>query len=133
VQRCTTLAAKLACAITAPTVENTEAAELRALAASLPARVDAAVDAFLLDDAAAAIIELVGAANAYLERAAPWKLARTDVAAAAAALHAPLDAARVAAAELSPFIPGVSATILERLRHIQAGPPPVPRLRRAPG
>jgi methionyl-tRNA synthetase len=133
VQRCTTLAARLGHAVAPPAHATADAAELLARAAALPARVDAAVDAFLLDDAAAAIGEVVDHANRYLERAAPWRLARTDPAAAAAALHAPLEVARVAAAELAPFVPRVARTITERLRGPEPGSPPIPRLRRAPG
>ncbi|HEX3758240.1 MAG TPA: hypothetical protein VHW23_06020, partial [Kofleriaceae bacterium] len=123
-----------------PAVEPAEAAELRARAEALPARVDAALDAFLPDDAAAAIVELVDAANRALDRTAPWRTARTDPAAAAAALYAPLEAARIAAGELSPFVPGVARTVLARLGdpddapgwgrpagELRAGPPPLPR------
>jgi len=88
---------------------------LQALAEALPGRVDAALDAFLPDDAVAAIAGLVDAANHGLEQAAPWRQARTDRAAAAAALYAPLEAARIAAAELAPFVPGVARTIAARL------------------
>lgn len=144
VQRTTALAARLPGErIRPPGAEPGEAARLRALAEALPARVDAAVDGFLLDDAAAAIVELIDAANRTLELAAPWRVARTDPAAAAAALYAPLEAARIAAAELSPFVPGVARTILARLgdpvgdarwgrapaAELPAGPPPLPRKR----
>ncbi|MGE5185986.1 MAG: hypothetical protein ACM31C_28215, partial [Acidobacteriota bacterium] len=115
---------------------------LRAAAEALPARVDAALAAFLFDDAVAAIVELLDAANAALERAQPWRVGRTDTAAAAASLYAPLEAARVAAGELSPFVPGVANAIAARLgatdlapgwgllppgRELRAGPPPLPR------
>jgi methionyl-tRNA synthetase len=107
VQRCTTLAGKTG-------VSSGDAPALRALAEALPARVDAALDAFLFDDAVGAIVELIDAANRHLELAAPWRLARTDPAAAASALYAPLEAARIAAGELAPFVPEVSRTIAER-------------------
>ena len=119
------------------------AGELSAVAAALPGRVDAAIDAFLFDDAAAAIVELVDAANRALDAAAPWRLARTDPAAAAASLYAPLEAARIAAGELSPFVPGVARAIAARLgtdelgadwgglvpgAALRPGAPPVPRI-----
>ena len=118
---------------------------LRALATALPARVDAALDGFLFDDATAAILALVDAANRELETTSPWLVARTDPARAAASLYAPLEAARVAAAELAPFIPSTSGAILARLGTTDAsptwgqlvpgaalvtGPPPVIRLAR---
>lgn len=142
VQRASTLAARLAGApIRPPGTDPVAAAELRALAEALPSRVDAAVDRFVLDDAVAAIVELIDAANRALDRTAPWRIARTDPAAAAAALYAPLEAARIAAGELAPFVPGVSRAILARLGDadgdpawgrpigagLHAGPPPLPR------
>jgi methionyl-tRNA synthetase len=136
VQRCVALAEGRV-----PTpVETPEAAALRTLADALPGRVDAALDAFLFDDAVAAILELVDAANRSLDRIAPWRLRRTDPAAAAGALYAPLEAARIAAGELLPFVPGVARAIAARLgggeptwgglvpgAELVAGPPPLPR------
>ncbi len=124
VQRCVTLAVKLPGDAGAD-----DAPELRALAAALPARIDTALAAFAPDDATAAVIELLDAANRHLEVTAPWRLARTDPAAAARALDAPLEAARVAAEELEPFVPGVARTIAARLATpLVAGPPPLPRI-----
>lgn len=128
VQRCTALAGGR----TPPRVED---AELSALAAALPARIDAALAAFLPDEAAAAIVELLDAANRTLERSAPWRLRRADPDAAARALYAPLHAARCATVELAAFVPTTAAAILTRLGDLEpgaplvAGPPPVPRLR----
>ena len=111
-----------------------------AIAEALPARVDAALDAFLVDDAASCDLDVVDAANRALEHTAPWKL--TDRDAAARALYAPLEAARIAAGELLPFVPDAARTILARLgdpsdaptwgllepgRELVAGPPPLPR------
>jgi methionyl-tRNA synthetase len=119
-----------------------DAAHVRVLAEALATRVDAALDAFAFDDAAAAIVELLDAANRSLERAAPWRAHRDDAIAAAAALYAPLEAARVAAGELQPFVPGVARTIAARLGGVDldpgwgrlvpgaalvAGAPPLPR------
>lgn len=148
VQRTITLVAKLSrtdecdlSRVPAPR-ETPELATLRATAETVPARVDAALDAFLPDDAAAAIVELLDAANRYLEQVAPWKLARTDPIGALAALYAPLEAARFAAGELLPFVPDVSRTIAERLGDpdlaptwgilepgaaLRLGAPPLPR------
>jgi methionyl-tRNA synthetase len=94
----------------------------------LPQRIDAALDAFLLDEAAAAIVELVDAANQHIERTAPWRLARTEPDAAARALVPPIDAARVAIAELAPFVPRLAAALAARVQApLREGPPPVPR------
>lgn len=122
--------------------QTTDTLALRAIAEALPARVDAALAAFLPDDAASAIVELLDAANRYLESVAPWKLAKTDRDAALAALYPPLEAARFAAGELAPFVPGVSRVIAARLGDVslapvwgtlapgcalRGGPPPLPR------
>jgi methionyl-tRNA synthetase len=133
VQRCTTLAAKLTGGRVPPRADTAAARELGAIGQSLAARVDRALAAFSPDEATAAIVELLDAANRHVDATAPWRLARTDERAAAAALYAPLDAARVAASELSPFVPGVAAVITGRLGDLEpgaelpAGPPPVPR------
>jgi methionyl-tRNA synthetase len=143
VQRSIALATKLcASRVPAPGPEAPESSALRALAEALPGRVDAAVDAFLFDDAVAAILEVIDAANRSLEIAAPWRAARTDPVAAAGALYAPLEAARIAAGELSPFVPDIARTIATRLgdadlkpgwgrllpgAELRAGPPPLPR------
>src|SRR5262249_4260476 len=87
------------------------ASPLSALAEALPARIDRALDAFAFDEAVAPIVALLDAANRELDAAAPWRLRRTDPAAAAAALYAPLEAARFAAGELAPFVPGVATAI----------------------
>jgi methionyl-tRNA synthetase len=135
VQRCTTLAAKLTGGRVPAPDDTSSTRELRAHAEQLPARVDAALDRFAPDEATAAIVELLDAANRHVDATAPWRLARTDPAAAAAALHAPLDAARVAAAELAPFVPDVAAVIAARLGDLAPGaplghgPPPLQRKR----
>jgi methionyl-tRNA synthetase len=135
VQRCIGLAAKVSDG-RVPLRDDA----LQTIAEALPARVDAALDAFLVDDAAGAICDLVDAANRALEQTAPWKL--TDRDAAARALYAPLEAARIAAGELLPFVPDAARTILARLgdpsdastwgllepgRELVPGPPPLPR------
>jgi len=135
VQRCTSLANKTNGGV----VPERDDGPLRAIAEALPARVDRALDEFLIDEAVGAILELVDAANRELERTAPWKL---EPDAAARALYAPLEAARIAGAELLPFVPDAARTILARLgdpsdavtwgllepgRELVTGPPPLPR------
>jgi len=116
VQRCTALGARiLQGRIPEPGVETPAAASLRARAEALPALVDVALEGFALDEAAGAIGALIDAANRSLELAEPWRIARTDPAAAAAALYAPLEAARIATGELAPFVPGIARTIAARL------------------
>jgi methionyl-tRNA synthetase len=101
-----------------------------ARASELRPRVDAALDAFAIDDAAATIVALVDDANRELERTQPWRLARHDARAAAQLLAGPLDAARLACEELAPFVPGVAQAIKDRLRSGEAPPPLTRRQRR---
>lgn len=138
VQRVSVLVAKIGGRIPA----RDDAPALRGIAEALPGRVDIALAAFVPDEAATAIVALLDAANRHLEQTEPWRLLRTDPEAAAAALYAPLEAARIAAGELAPFVPGVSRTIAERLgdpsldprwgvlepgTSLPSGPPPLPR------
>lgn len=135
VQRCTTLAAKLTGGRVPAPSDTPPARELVVLADELPARVDAALDAFAPDEATAAIVGVLDFANSYLERTEPWRIARADPAAAASALYAPLHAAGVVARELRSFAPDIAATIAGRIGELQpgaelrVGPPPLPRKR----
>ena len=128
VHRCATLAHQLGDG-RVPAVSDDP---LLAAIEALPGRIDVALDAFLVDEAAGAIIDVLDAANRALDAAAPWRLAKTDREAALRALAAPLAAARAAATELAPFVPGVSRAIVERVGDpggvILRGPPPLPRL-----
>lgn len=138
VQRVSVLLAKLGGRVP----ERGDAPALRTIAEALPGRVDAALAAFVPDEGAAAVVELLDAANRHLEQTEPWRSLRTDPAAAARALYAPLEAARIAAGELAPFVPGVSRVITGRLGDpaldprwgvlepgtaLPSGPPPLPR------
>ncbi len=59
--------------------------------------------------------KLVRAANAYIDRQAPWALARTDPARMAAVLRVLIDALRVIATMLQPFMPGSMGRMLDQL------------------
>jgi methionyl-tRNA synthetase len=117
--RCVTLLAKLPA-----TTADDDGDALRREAIALPARIDTALDAFAVDEAAAAIIDLLDAANRHVDATAPWRLAKSDPLAARRALAPALHAARVAATELAPFVPGISRDVLRYLE--VGGPPPVP-------
>jgi methionyl-tRNA synthetase len=89
-----------------------EAASLEASCAELPAAIDAALAAFDLRAAAAALWEVVAGANRFVSATRPWELARAarlGDGEAAARLHAVLDvllrACETVASELSPFLP----------------------------
>ena len=95
------------------------ATPLHAIDATLPARIDVALDRFDFRAALAAIWELVGAANRYVDDTAPWLLARSAAAgneAAARDLDAVLanlaETLRLLGHHLAPFLPDASARIL---------------------
>jgi len=95
---------------------------LHAIAAALPAQIDAALDRFDFRAALAAIWELVGAANRYVDDTAPWILARGAAAGNEAAAR-DLDTVLATLAEtlrllghhLAPFLPDASARILAQI------------------
>jgi methionyl-tRNA synthetase len=90
-------------------------AEIISLAGKAAGQVRAAVEAFEVQTAAAAVMGLVGKANHYMERQAPWKLVKEDVAAAGRVLYTATEALRLAAVLLSPIMPVKCATILDVL------------------
>ena len=92
--------------------------ELTQLCVPVPAQIDDALRAFDLRAAAAALWELVAAANRYVSATRPWELSRSaragDAAAAArldAVLGALLVACRVIAQELDAFLPEAAQRI----------------------
>jgi methionyl-tRNA synthetase len=89
---------------------------LRDTLGQLPGRLHAALDGFTSDEALTAVFDSVAATNRYLEEAAPWRtLAGGDVARSATVLAHALEAIRIVAAALAPFLPGTSAAILAQL------------------
>ncbi len=109
-------------AIPAAGVSVPAADALSALASGLPGRIAAAMDAYDPRAALAALWELVSRANEAVEETAPWALARAERAGDAAAgrqldtvLYALLEAVRLTAVHLEPFLPGPAARILVQL------------------
>lgn len=99
--------------------------ELDGEAARAVADYRAAMDADRLHDGAAAAMRLVGEANAFVERRAPWKLAKDGGAAAEldAVLASLVRSLAVAATLLFPFIPGKAAELWGRLGGGDGGVP----------
>lgn len=96
--------------------ESAEDGELREVALALRGRVDEAVARFALDEAVARVFELVEAANRHLARTAPWALLKAGQRArAGSALRTSLEALRVVAEELRPFLPSAAAALAARL------------------
>ena len=83
-------------------------------------RRSAALDAFDFRAATAAVWDIVGAANRYIERVRPWELARAERGGLAgaggqldAALWLLIKACRTLGRELAPFVPALAARITE--------------------
>jgi methionyl-tRNA synthetase len=100
----------------APARHGTAGRALAQARCQIPQRTTAALAAFDFRSATAAIWEVVEAANRYVERAEPWRLARAERdgdAAAGARLDESLALLIGTCAqlgrELAPFLPGVAA------------------------
>jgi len=94
-----------------------DAKALLAAMAEAPDALDAALYAFDFRAALAALWTVVTEANRYVERAAPWALAKAGDLRLDGVLAVLVDACRLVAAELEPFVPDASA----RLRAATSG------------
>jgi methionyl-tRNA synthetase len=83
---------------------------------ALPAQVFAAVDGFAVQQALAAVMDCLTAANQYLEQTAPWKRAKNgNSQAVAASLYTVAEAMRLGALLLSPVLPERATEAWSRL------------------
>jgi methionyl-tRNA synthetase len=105
-----------------------EAASLRALCGDLPSEVDRALAVFDLRAATAALWAVVAEANRFVTATRPWELAKAARAGdgpAGPRLHgvlaALLDACRVVAGELRPFLPLAAERITAALQELDVG------------
>lgn len=97
---------------------------LAAVCREVPGLVDAALEAYDFRRATAALWSIVDEANRALDHARPWEPARSG--GAGSVLAALLDACRVLADELRPFLPGTAARIAVRCTAVD-GVLPEPR------
>ncbi|OQW48997.1 MAG: hypothetical protein A4S09_12845 [Proteobacteria bacterium SG_bin7] len=93
--------------------EETKKLKEQALAAADLVKTE--VESFNTQKAIGHIVDLLTEANKYLENQAPWKIAKTDLAAAAEPLVASLEVLRIAAILLSPVMPGKMKSLLETI------------------
>ena len=95
------------------------------MATRVAGEIDEHLRAFFTSRALAALWELVGAANRYIDREAPWKLAKETEQRAhlGTVLYESLEVLRVIAVLLESFLPETSGRILSAL-----GNPPRPEL-----
>ncbi len=90
---------------------------LEPIASALYAKYDACMQAVDFTGAAAAVQELAGAVNHYVEDSAPWNLAKDEARAdeLAAVIYNALEAIRIIALFMAPFMPNTSAEVYRRL------------------
>jgi methionyl-tRNA synthetase len=90
-------------------------AGMLAAAEALPARMRAALDQQAIGDALEEVWRVIRAANAYIDRQAPWALRRTDPVRMAAVLRVLADVLRTVATVLQPFMPDSMGKMLDQL------------------
>ena len=90
-------------------------AELLQQAAALPAAIGPKLLRQAYGEALDDVWRVVRAANAYIDRQAPWALRKTDPVRMAAVLRVLADALRDIATVLQPFMPGSMAAMLDQL------------------
>jgi methionyl-tRNA synthetase len=90
---------------------------LKPIADELYAKFDACMEAVDFTGAAAAVQELAGAVNHYVEDSAPWNLAKDEAKAdeLAAVIYNALEAIRIIALFMAPLMPNTSAEVFRRL------------------
>ena len=87
------------------------------IAEGLYAKYDACLGQVDFTGAAAAVQELAGRVNLYVEESAPWNLAKKEETASdlAAVIYNSLEAIRIIALYMAPFMPNTSAEVFSRL------------------
>ncbi|HUB47234.1 MAG TPA: methionine--tRNA ligase [Acetobacteraceae bacterium] len=96
-----------------PTTEDD--AGLLDAAAALPGRVRICMDQQTFHEALEEVWKVIRAANGYIDRQAPWALARTDRARMGTVLRVLADVLRAVATVLQPFMPDSMAKMLDQL------------------
>jgi methionyl-tRNA synthetase len=89
--------------------------ELLDAANALPAFMGLHLDRQAFHEALEEAWKVIRAANAYIDRQAPWALKKTDLVRMAAVLRVLADTLRVIATVLQPFMPGSMAAMLDQL------------------
>ena len=96
-------------------VPTEEDAELLRAADALPSALRERLDRQAFHEALEETWKVIRAANAYIDRQAPWALSKTDMARMRAVLCVLADALRAIATVLQPFMPGSMARMLDQL------------------
>ncbi|MGE0762652.1 MAG: methionine--tRNA ligase [Bdellovibrionales bacterium] len=102
-------------AVPAPETTDHLGDELKAMALTTGAKVKHQIEKMAPSYALEAIVETLNLANRYLEERAPWKLAKSDLAATATVLYNALEVLRISATLLLPVMPEKMDELLKRL------------------
>jgi methionyl-tRNA synthetase len=97
------------------TAETDDDAGMDAMTTALPGLVRARVETQEFHEALEEVWKVVRAANAYIDRQAPWALSRTDKVRMATVLRILADALRMVATVLQPFMPESMGRMLDQL------------------
>ena len=99
-----------------PGPEGEEEKAIRGQASALPAKVFEQVENYAVNDALAQVMDVLAAANGYLERTAPWKAAKAgDLERVGTILYTTAEVVRLAGVLLAPVMPERSAELLRGL------------------
>jgi len=88
---------------------------IETMAIDLHTRVKAHIADFRVDEAIEEVMKLVRSVNAYLEKQAPWKVAKTDLTRAGMILYVATESLRISAVLLSPVMPWKTDVVLDIL------------------
>jgi methionyl-tRNA synthetase len=107
--------------VPAPGTLTSAEQDIVASGTSLGGRVKAKVNDYKVDAAINEVMDLIRLVNKYMETQAPWKLAKTDLAAAGRVLYTSTEALRLSAVLLSAVMPAKAAELLKILNAENSG------------
>ncbi len=99
--------------VPAPGIVSDADSSIQRQAMDLPHRVHGLISDFKVQEAVVAVIEFVRVLNKYVETQAPWKLAKTDIAAAGRVLYTASEGLRITAVLLAPVMPFKTKILLD--------------------
>ncbi|MCX5681522.1 MAG: class I tRNA ligase family protein, partial [Candidatus Omnitrophica bacterium] len=101
--------------VPSPLEFSAEDKSVQEIITGLDARVSALTAEFHIHEAIEEAMKLVRFVNTYLEKQAPWKVAKTDLGRAGTILYVATEALRVSAVLLAPVMPSKTKAVLEIL------------------
>ena len=109
--------------VQAPTAAEELDEELKAVALAMPGKVEGKMNELKVADAIDEVFTLLRRANKYIDETAPWALAKDEAnkARLGTVLYNLLEAIRMAAVALEPFLPDTSKRILEQIKTENGG------------